>query len=116
MKKVILSLVTIGLFSTLNAEGLGSDFIKAGADVLKKKIEADKDVAIQKKATVEVENSTLIAEAEMNNENIVVGANGAIVAVSEEATIDNSDLIAKSKMNNENVVVGANGAIILGAH
>ena len=116
MKKVILTFVTLGLISSLSAEGLGSELIDAGTDIAKAKIEADKQVAIQNKAEVTVENSTLIAEGNVGDNSVAIGANGAIVMVGEEVTVDDSTIIAEGNIGDDSVVVGANGAVILGAH
>ena len=116
MKKVILTFVTLGLLSSLSAEGLGSELIDAGTDIAKAKIEADKQVAIANKAEVTVEDSTLIAEGDIGDDSVVVGVNGAIVMVGEEVTIDHSTIIAEGNIGDDSVLVGANGAVILGAH
>jgi len=116
MKKVILSLVVIGMMSSLNAEGLGSELIDAGADIAKEKIKADKEVALANQAEVTIENSTLIAEGEVGDNSVMVGANGAIVMVGNDVTVENSTMIAEGEVGDNSVVVGANGAIIVGAH
>jgi len=110
MKKIVLAGITLGLMTTLYAQ----DFVEAAENVLKAKIEADKEVAIANKASVEVNNSTLMTTTEMGSENVVVGNTG-IVAVGEQVTIENSDIITETKMDNENVVVGNTG-VVLGAH
>ena len=112
MRKVLLALSIMGLLTSLSAE----DLVGAAASVLKAKIEADKEVAIHNKATVEVSNSALIAKSKMGSNNKVIGNNGGIVAVGGKVTIDNSLIKAKSEMGNDNVVVGNNGGVVLGAH
>ena len=112
MKKVILSLVTVGLFSSVYAEEL----IDAGVEIAKAKIEADKEVAIANQSEVTIENSTLIAEGEVGEGAVMVGANGAIVMVGSDVEVENSTMIAEGKVDEGAVVVGANGAIIVGAH
>lgn len=77
MKKVILTLGVVGLFSLLNAQDMG--LVTAVVKVAEKKIEADAKVAIQKKAKVTVENSDIIAESKMGNDNVVVGTTGVVV-------------------------------------
>ena len=117
MKRVILALVTVGLFSSLYAEEMGTAIVDGLVKVVEKKIDADARVAIQKKAKVTVDGgSDLTAVSEMGNENVVVGAVGTIVAVGEEVEISNSDITAISDMGNENVVVGSAGTVVLGAH
>ncbi len=112
MKKVILTLVTIGLVSSLYAEEL----IDAGVEIAKAKIEADKQVAIANQAEVTIANSTLIAEGEVGNDSVMVGANGAIVTVGSDVDIEDSTMIAVGKIGDNSVVVGANGAIVTGAN
>jgi len=112
MKKIILALLVAGTMTSVFAE----DLVGAVKDVLKAKIEADKEVAINNKATVEVSNSTLKTKSKMGNDNVVVGNNGGIVAVGGRVEIDNSDISAESDMGNNNVVVGNNGGVVLGAH
>jgi len=119
MKKVILTLVTIGLFSSVNAESLGSvedggkSLGATAAEAVESTTSADETMASSEgKSSVKVENSTLIAESEMGNENVVVGVNGAIVAKGEDVAIENSTIVAVSEMGNENVVVGVNGAVV----
>lgn len=117
MKKVILTLVTIGLISSLNAEDMGTALVNGVVKVVEKKIEADKEVAIMKKAKVTVDGgSSLEAISQMGSDNVVVGAVGTIVAVGEEVEISGSELKAESQMDSDNVVVGTSGTIVLGAH
>ena len=116
MKKVILSLAVISLFSSLHAEGLGSELISAGTKIAEKKIEADKQVAIANQAEVTIANSTLMAEGEVGKDSVMVGANGAIVMVGSDVEVETSTVIAEGTVGDDSVVVGANGAIIVGAH
>lgn len=115
MKKVILTLGIVGLFSLLNAQDMG--VVSALADVAKTKINADKDVAIAKKAKVTVDGgSKIVAEGKIGTDNVVVGAVGTVVAIGEEVEISGSDITAKSEIGNDNVVVGTVGTVVLGAH
>jgi len=112
MEKILTALLVVGTLTSISAE----DLIGATADVLKAKIEADKEVAISNKASVKVSNSVLIAKSKMGNDNVIIGNNGGIVAVGGQVEIDNSVISAESEMGNDNVVVGNNGGIVLGAH
>lgn len=112
MKKILMAILIAGTLTSLLAE----DLVGAAAEVLKAKIEADKEVAISNKATVKVSNSVLIAKSKMGNDNVVVGNNGGIVAVGEQVEIDNSVISAESDMGDDNVIVGNNGGIVLGAN
>lgn len=115
MKKVILSLVTIGFISILNAEDMG--LVQAVVEVAKTKINADKEVAIQKKAKVTVDGGSKISgESKMGKDNKVIGAVGTVVAIGEEVEISGSDVSAKSEMDSDNLVVGTAGTVVLGAH
>jgi len=116
MKKIVLSLVCIGLFSSsLLAEDMG--VVKALASVAETKIKEDAKVAIQKKSKVTVDGGSKIeAKSKIGNDNVVVGAVGTVVAIGEEVEISGSDIRAKSDIGNDNVVVGTSGAVVLGAH
>ena len=117
MKKIVLSLVCVGLFSSLLAEDMGTALVNGAVKVAEKKIEADKEVAIKKKAKVTVDGgSTVEAKSEMGKDNVVVGAVGTVVAVGEEVEISGSEVKAESKMDDDNVIVGTAGTVVLGAH
>jgi len=116
MKKVILSLAVISLFTSLNAEGLGSELIDAGTEIAKAKIEADKEVALENQAEVTIEDSTLIAEGEVGTDSVMVGINGGIVMVGSDVEVEHSTMIAEGKVGDDSVVVGVNGGIVAGAH
>jgi len=117
MKKVILSLVVVGISCSLYAEEMGTAIVNGLVQVVEKKIDADKDVAIQKKAKVTVDGgSTIEAKSKMGKDNVVVGAVGTVVAVGEEVEISGSTIKAESEMDSDNVVVGTAGTVVLGAH
>ena len=67
MKRIILILVTIGLFSTLNA---------------------DRDVALNKKVKAVDDSSALQAKSEIGSDNVVVGI-GTLKPNSSNKTVDN---------------------------
>jgi len=72
MKKVILSLVVIGISCSLYAEDMGTTIVNGLVKVAETKIEADKAVAIAKKAKVTVDGgSTIEAKSEMGKDNKV---------------------------------------------
>jgi len=113
MKKIVLSLVCVGLFSSLYAEDMG--VVAALTDVAKTKIKEDAETARANKSEVKIDNSEISAKAEKGNDNVVVGIDGSVVAVGEQVEISNSEISAESKMGNDNVVVGVTGSVVLGA-
>ena len=112
MKKLLLSTCILVAFTNSYA----TDFVGAAADVLKAKIEADRDVAMGKKQIVKVENSTISGTSIMGKDNVVVGNNGGVVAIGEEVEISNSTISGTAIMGDNNVVIGNNGGVVLGAH
>ena len=113
MKKIVLSLVCVGLFSSVLAEDMG--VVAALADVAKTKIQEDAKTARANKSEVKIDNSEIKALAEKGNDNVVIGIDGSVVAVGEQVEISNSEISAESKMGNDNVVVGITGSVVLGA-
>jgi formylmethanofuran dehydrogenase subunit C len=113
MKKVLLTLIVLGIASFLNAQ----DLVQAVENIAKEKIQQDAKVAIANQSEVKVENgSTIEAKSEMESDNKNFGVIGTVVAVGSDVEISNSDIKAESKMNSGNVNVGTVGAVILGAH
>ena len=128
MKKVILSLVCVGLFSSLSAEGMG--VVAALTDVAKTKIKEDA-YARAPKSEVKIDNSQIHATAEKGNDNVVLGTDGSVVAaladiaktkIKEDAhtdrakksdvKIDNSEIHATAEQGNDNFVVGIDGSVV----
>jgi len=115
MKKIVLSLVCVGFFSSLLAEDMG--LVTAVAKVAETKIKEDGKTARAKKARVTVDGASKIkAESKMGKDNLVVGAVGTVVAVGEDVEISGSDITAKSDMDENNKVIGTAGTVVLGAH
>ena len=108
MKKIVLSLVCVGLFSSLSAEDMG--MVAASVDIAKTKIK--EDAVVTKGEQVKISNSKISTESEMGNDNVVVGIDGSVVAKGKQVEISNSKVSAESEMGNDNVVVGIDGSVV----
>lgn len=111
MRKICFSLcVLLGFGTVLSAESI----IGAATDIAKAKIQADADVAkikAKKDHTVNVENSELSAETEVE-QGAVIG-NSGIAAVGSNVNIEGSEIKTKTKVK-EGAAVGNTG-VALGA-
>jgi len=110
MKKILVgSALFLVALSNVHAE----DITAAVADVIKAKIEADKQVAMnQKQSTVSAENAKLLTTTDIDR-GVVIG-NSGIVAVGENVNLDNAKIISKTKVK-QGALIG-NSGVVLGAY
>ena len=115
MKKIVLSLVCVGLFSSLLAEDMG--LVTAVAKVAETKIKEDGKTARAGKSTVKIDGGSKVsALSKMEKDNLVVGAVGTVAIVGEEVEISGSDVTAESHMGSNNKLIGTAGSVLVGGH
>jgi len=115
MKNIVLSLVCIGLFSSLVAEDMG--LVTAVVKVAETKIKEDGATARAGKSTVVIDSGSKIsALSKMDKDNLVVGAVGTVAIVGEDVEISGSEVSAESHMGTGNKVIGTAGSVLVGGH
>jgi len=111
MKKMILIGTLLVSFNTLQAESITG----AISDVVKEKINADKEVAIaaiNRGTEVTVSNSTISIKTKLKDGAII--GNTGLIAVGTNVNIDNTKIAIETDVDN-GILVG-NSGIILGGH
>ncbi len=115
MKKIVLSLVCVGLFSSLLAEDMG--LVTAVVKVAEAKIKEDGETARVGKSTVVIDSGSKVsAESTMDKDNLIVGAVGTVAVVGEDVEISGSDVTAESHMGSGNKIIGTAGSVLVGGH
>ncbi len=107
MKKVILSLVTIGLFASLNAESLVDEGISQELE--------SKAADTGSNSQVRVENSVITTEANIAKDAVAIGTVGSVAVEGEDVLIENTILMSEANIEKDAVAIGTIGSTEINA-